>query len=177
MKLGRRMYLWLGLVIGPLAILGLKAYTKVTKAPRVRIIVESEVGKILLLKNVLAPNDQWTLPGGGVARGEDYAVAAQRELREETGIVAPLDSFVLIATLNQLESGLQYVAPVYKIECTSLSLPAKPINPREIAEIGWFDPTDLPAGTADLVRIALKAANKSNRGKALHHARDSSILK
>lgn len=177
MKLGRRMYLWIGLVIGPLAILGLKAYTKVTKAPRVRIIVESEVGKILLLKNVLAPNDQWTLPGGGVARGEGHAVAAQRELREETGIIAPIDSFVLVATLDRSESGLQYVAPVYKIECTSLSLPAKPINPREIAEIGWFDPNDLPNDTADLVHMALKATKKNNRGKALRDARGSSILK
>lgn len=167
MKLSRRIYLWLGLVMGPLAILGLRAYTRITKAPRVRIIVESESGKILLLKNVLAPNDQWTLPGGGVARGEQYAVAAQRELREETGIIIPLESFHEITTLLRAESGLEYEAPLFKATCASLSLPATPINPREIAEIGWFDPTKLPEGTAELVAVALAAASKYNGGKKL----------
>lgn len=170
MKLSRRMYLWLGLAMGPLAVLGLRAYTRVTRAPRVRVIVESESGKILLLKNVLAPNDQWTLPGGGVARGEERAVAAQRELREETGIIIPLESFQEITTLQQVESGLQYEAPLFKASCASLSLPATPINPREIAEIGWFDPEKLPANTAKLVGVALAAADKNNRGGKLRAA-------
>ena len=167
MKLGRRIYLWLGLTMGPLAILGLRAFTRITKAPRVRIIVESESGKILLLKNVLSPNSDWTLPGGGVARGEAPNIAAQRELREETGIITALDSFELVATLQEAETGLHYTAPIYKTSCASLSLPATPVNPREIAEIGWFDPADLPEPTAKLVHVALAAAKKNNRGSKL----------
>lgn len=168
MSVGRRMYLWLGLILGPLAIVGLRAFTKITKAPRVRIIVESELGKILLVKNVLSPNSDWTLPGGGVARGEELQVAAQRELREETGIITSLETFEMVTTLHREESGLHYVAPIFKTTCSSLSLPAAPINPGEIAEIGWFDPKDLPADTAELVHKAVAAMHKNNRGNKLH---------
>jgi ADP-ribose pyrophosphatase YjhB (NUDIX family) len=159
----RRIYLWLGLTLGPLAIAGLRLYTKVTKSPRVRVIVVNESGKILLVKNVLSLRNEWTLPGGGVARGESYAETAQRELREETGILASLDSFELIATLEPANSGLQYVAPILKTECRSLSLPATLYNTREIADAGWFDPEKLPEDTAVLVQKALLVAESSLR--------------
>lgn len=167
MRIGRRAYLWCGLVLGPLAVLGLRAYTKITKAPRVRVIVENESGKILLIKNVLAPNSDWTLPGGGVSRGESPKVAAQRELREETGIVTELDDFKYVTTLKAQDSGLNYEAPVYYVLCPSLSLPASPINTREIADIGWFHPNSLPLHTAKLVGLAMTAKKKNNRGKSL----------
>mgnify|MGYP000604422073 CR=1 FL=1 len=159
----RRIYIWLGLTIGPLAIAGLRLYTKVTKAPRVRILVFNESGKILLVKNVLSLRNEWTLPGGGVARGESYTETAQRELREETGILASLDSFELLATLEPAHSGLQYVAPLLKTECRSLSLPATLYNTREIADAGWFDPKKLPDDTARFVQQALQATVASRR--------------
>lgn len=155
MKLGRKMYLWLGLLAGPAALIGLKVYTKITKTPRVRVVVMNESGKILLLKNVLSLKDQWTLPGGGVEKGESHEQAAQRELREETGIVLPLESFRFVTTLNRSESGLRYTAPIVSVECASLNLPSVPFNPREIAATGWFDPENLPTGSAELVGAAL----------------------
>lgn len=51
-----------------------------TAAARVR----DPDGRIALVKN--GWSDGWILPGGGVEPGEDPAAAAEREVREETGL-------------------------------------------------------------------------------------------
>lgn len=51
----------------------------------VRIICHSD-SKILCVRHWYAPF-VWTLPGGGIQRNESGAVAAIRELREETGVL------------------------------------------------------------------------------------------
>ena len=56
--------------------------------PRTRILVIYD-NKLLLTKDWLGAGD-WSLPGGGLRRGEDPAEGAVRELMEETGIkIAP----------------------------------------------------------------------------------------
>ena len=47
-------------------------------------------GEILLLRHSYRPG--WSLPGGGIARGESAREAAARELREEVGIVVEADA-------------------------------------------------------------------------------------
>src|SRR4051794_31256308 len=54
--------------------------------------------RILLVK-CSADSDaqgQWTLPGGGIDFGEDPALAAVREVREETGLQVVLDALLTI---------------------------------------------------------------------------------
>ncbi len=51
---------------------------------RVRVLIAKD-NKILLVKSSYG-SQRWSLPGGGVDRGESCMSAASRELAEETGL-------------------------------------------------------------------------------------------
>lgn len=63
----------------------------------VKVMVFDAAGRVLLVRHAYGRSDLYMLPGGGVARGETAAIAAARELREETGIslrdVTPIGQF------------------------------------------------------------------------------------
>lgn len=59
--------------------------------PSSRLLILDPSGRVLLFrfvfkKGVLAGQDYWATPGGGVEDGETFQQAAIRELREETGV-------------------------------------------------------------------------------------------
>ncbi len=63
----------------------------------VGIVVFNKVGKVLLCARSDQEKDCWQFPQGGVENGEDYKMAALRELYEETGI----KSVELIAKISE----------------------------------------------------------------------------
>jgi 8-oxo-dGTP pyrophosphatase MutT (NUDIX family) len=59
--------------------------------PAARILLLDPADRLLLLRTDLrSDRPLWITPGGGVEQGETPEEAAVRELREETGVVAPL---------------------------------------------------------------------------------------
>ena len=100
------------------------------------IVVKDE---ILLVKNWYGTGS-WTLPGGGINRGELPAQAATRELTEELGLT------LLSNQLKSLGEFQQTKAHRYKFHGFLTELDKKPeitVNNREIVEAAWVKTGEL----------------------------------
>lgn len=64
-------------------------------APRVRVVIHSPEGNILLVRTWFG-KQRWAFPGGGIAKGESPEAAALREVREETGLILRVDDLKLV---------------------------------------------------------------------------------
>jgi len=78
---------------------------------------------------VRKPKSKWTLPGGKVESYETPSQAAERELREETGLI--LNE---LAYVTQFAGG-EVMHHVFEVSVTSIATPS-PKN--EIADCRWF---------------------------------------
>lgn len=150
-----RLYYLAGQVARPGMTVAFYVYNRVVRQPRARAVVFNEDGEILLVRT-WGGQRKWSLPGGGVERGEHPKAAAQRELLEETGIDAPLDDFSYVTTL-EIHG---YKAPIYAVTVTKNQLPAIPHNPREITHLGWFAPHHLPEVSPAVRRALQKLASR-----------------
>src|SRR4051812_4006460 len=81
-----------------------------TDMPRTRLAAYAiciENGRLLLVR--IAPGYMgaglWTLPGGGVAFGEDPADAARRELTEESGLEGRIDDLAFVNSIANEAAG------------------------------------------------------------------------
>lgn len=103
----------------------------------VSVIITNLGGDVLLLKHSYGP-DVWSLPGGGLGRGEDPAAAALREVREELGIdLARLES---VGTLEEVLSGSPHTAHIFTGVCDRQPRPDR----REVTEARYFPSHSLP---------------------------------
>lgn len=103
----------------------------------VKCIVEHE-GKFLLVK--LAYSHRcWSIPGGGVKRGESFESAAKRELLEEADIL--LSQVRLIGSYNQ---SIEYKNDTVQCYHSVVDDNYLKIDNSEISEACWFTKDTLP---------------------------------
>ncbi|MGQ2990892.1 MAG: NUDIX domain-containing protein [Brevundimonas sp.] len=104
----------------------------------VRVVATDPRGRVMLVKHTYLAG--WWLPGGGVDRGETTPDAAVRELREETGLVATTPPRLVSIHSNERFFRGDHVL-VFAVNAFTVS---QRTSHGEIAEVGWFDPADLP---------------------------------
>ena len=128
----------------------------VTPKIAVGAVVGNDDGEILLIQR--ADSGVWLYPTGWADIGYSPAEVAEKEVGEETGIIARAES--LIAVFDGLRRGFS-AEPLY-----SLIFKLRPIggtlvhHPLECLDVGWFDRDSLPeplAGAGNWVDVAFDA--------------------
>jgi 8-oxo-dGTP pyrophosphatase MutT (NUDIX family) len=97
-------------------------------------------GRVLLVRHSYSPG--WQLPGGGVKHAEGAESAVLRELQEEAG-VTPLERPCLYGVYSNFALWNSDHVVLYTLERFEFT----PRTDWEIAEVGFFDPENLPQGT------------------------------
>ncbi|MBX0326483.1 NUDIX domain-containing protein [Oscillochloris sp. ZM17-4] len=107
--------------------------------------------RLLMVRHRSGPTP-WSLPGGGVSRGEDLATAALREVREEGGCDAQIQR--LLGVYYQHDYGFNNHVGVFV--CAALGEARPPVGDIEIVDARFFLPQDVPDNTeaGSLRRIA-----------------------
>lgn len=145
-----RVYYSVMKLIGPLALTVFYMLNSLTRAKRARALLLAPDGQVLLVVNVLGDR-RWTLPGGGIQRGETSAQAASREVAEELLLDIPMERYDL---LGVLPAG-SYEAPVLCVQLRPEEIASVGRNKFEIYAYRWYKPGELPIPIQPLVHDAL----------------------
>lgn len=110
--------------------------------PGVKVVLLHE-GSVLLVRR--ADNGRWTLPAGILEPGEEPAIAAVREVFEETGVRCKVTRLVGVATTDPAVypngDRAQYLDVI--MAAGYLGGEAR-VNDDENLEVGWFGVDGLP---------------------------------
>lgn len=117
--------------------------------PRTRIGAKGLIvdrGRVLLVKERRPDGSAfWTLPGGGVERGESLLEGLRRELDEELECAVSVGGIETVCCYQH--QSLQDTETVYAVfRCDLRSLPT-PTRSEGIVKYGWFPPVALPRTT------------------------------
>ena len=113
----------------------------------VAIIVYDPVRELVLTCERIGCRDMnglWQFPGGAIESDESHIQAAQRELREETGLFFKLSEFSHTAIgIGRTPDGHPFVTEFFTVEFNSALL--EPVNkePEKHSSWTWCHPDDL----------------------------------
>ncbi len=111
-------------------------------------VVRDMAGSVLLVRHSYGRGN-WSLPGGGVRRGEDPAATVVRELAEETGV--RLENLAPLGVLAEPLSGARNRVHLF----TATTRDAPRADGRELVEVRLFPVSQLPADIARQSRIRI----------------------
>ncbi|ACZ00172.1 NUDIX hydrolase [Thermomonospora curvata] len=118
-----------------------------SRRPSASALVRDEAGRVLLLQRT--DNGLWTIPTGGLKKGETIRECAVRECREETGIEIEITGLVGVFTTP--DHVIEYIKGGKVTEVrqpVNICLHARPIGGRltttdESSAVRWVAPEDL----------------------------------
>lgn len=131
----------------------LRLYAKRRK-PRVRVLIFNEKNEILLVRSWFS-HQQWSLPGGGIQRGEMPILAAIREAAEETGINLAHEDLEEAGGFVNPDKSAPFVIICYRVTIFSQTPRIRGYRHLEILEVGWFPIERLPIPRSSAVDMAL----------------------
>jgi 8-oxo-dGTP pyrophosphatase MutT (NUDIX family) len=108
-------------------------------------------GSVLLVRHSYGERDTWYVPGGRMHRREEPLQAAAREMREELGVEG-------LAWRELATSDLRLDRIEVRVTTLHAELedPASVrLDPVELREAGWFDPSALPRPLGSEVRLLI----------------------
>lgn len=114
-------------------------------------------GRVLLVVNALG-DQRWSLPGGGVERGETDKQAILREIHEELHLNLEVSRLKWLGDVPTRS----YVAPVFYYDIEDYEVEKLRIKRFEIREYVWTKSTKLPVGSQEFVTRALALVDKQS---------------
>lgn len=103
--------------------------------PAVGVVVENDLGQVVLCRvpRYTSMTCAWSVPAGGVEKGEDALVSARREVWEETGYES-FDHRLVYTYYPQQGSSNK----LFQIVFCRAGERTSSFDPNEISEVGWF---------------------------------------
>lgn len=142
-------------LVSPAVLTVLRLRTRLTGQQRARVLVLDHKDNLMLVWETIGVG-RWSVPGGGINKGETPAAAAARELYEETGIDVSPDSLEYLGFFQNARTEVGYDAYVFAVRVAREQLPTRPHNSLEIIDIKWFPGDALPSPLSPFVRLGLE---------------------
>ncbi|MCL2854808.1 MAG: NUDIX hydrolase [Defluviitaleaceae bacterium] len=101
------------------------------------ILIENK--KVLLVKQKVNPNRQWSLPGGRVDAGELLEEAIKRELIEETGLVTEVEKLLYICDKIDCTPPVLHITFLMKKIRGDIILPTNEFEENPISDVEYVD--------------------------------------
>lgn len=111
-------------------------------------VIFNEKGEVLLLDHILRPKSGWGIPGGFIESGEQPEKAIRRELMEETGLELEDIELFMYRTIGQHVE--------FMFQCRGIGEAS--VKSREITEVRWFAPDNLPDDLAHIQKNIINTA-------------------
>lgn len=105
------------------------------------VLIEDE--KILLVKQKVNDERNWSLPGGKLERGETLEQGIIREMKEETGLDVTVEKLLYICDVEATENALLHITFLLKRVKGDIKLPSNELESNPISDVIFVPVTEL----------------------------------
>lgn len=99
--------------------------------------------EILLVKQKVSKDRNWSLPGGRLEKGESLELSIIRELKEETGYDVQVVKFLYLCEKVEEENTLLHLTFLLEVKDGELTLPTNEFDANPISDVRWVKINDL----------------------------------